>query len=111
MNSIAANPTEAILRQLQLSAERKPLEQQSGRYLFTLSLDVPKQIVSDISKVHYDFVYEPNPLSLDGGPPPGFHASYEGWGCYTTVVATLYFNTQGAQPVKKTFNMCTVLVQ
>ncbi len=106
-----ANSTEAILRQLQLSAERKPLEQQAGRYLFTLSLDVPKQTVGDISRVHYDFVYEPNPLSLDGGPPPSFRASYEGWGCYTTVVATLYFNTQGAQPVKKTFNMCTVLVQ
>jgi hypothetical protein len=32
---------------------------------------------------------------------------YEGWGCYETVVVTVYF--AGVQPVKKTFNMCKAL--
>jgi hypothetical protein len=98
-----------LLRQMQLSAERKPIEQQSTRYHFTLSLKVPEQTLTDISRVHYDLVYDPNPLSLEGGPSPSFSAAYEGWGCYSTVVVTVYLSTPGAQPFKKTFDMCTVL--
>jgi hypothetical protein len=60
-----------------------------------------------IQRVHYDLVYGPNPLSLEGGAAPAFSAVYEGWGCYETVVVTVYF--LGSQPIKKTFNMCKAL--
>lgn len=111
------NPKDAILQSLQLSADSRPLEQKPGleasghRYYFTLSIHVPQQTLAKISRVHYDLVYEPNPLSLEGGSPPGFSASYEGWGCYNTVVVSVYLSTQETQPLKKTFNMCTVLKQ
>ncbi|MGH9611698.1 MAG: PASTA domain-containing protein [Bryobacteraceae bacterium] len=109
------NPKDAILESLQLSADRRPLAQKPGldasghRYYFTLSINVPKQTLTKISRVHYDLVYEPNPLSLEGGSSPSFSASYEGWGCYNTVVVSLYLSTPETQPLKKTFNMCTVL--
>ena len=111
------NPSDTILQSLQLSADRRPLEQKSGleasghRYYFTLSIGVPQQTLTKISRVHYDLVYEPNPLSLEGGSPPDFSAAYEGWGCYNTVVVSVYLSTQEAQPLKKTFNMCTALKQ
>ena len=110
--AMTVNANELILqRQLRLSAERRPMEQQADRYHFTLSLNVPEQTLSDISRVHYDLVYDPNPLSLEGGPAPNFSAAYEGWGCYSTVVVSVYLTRSGAQPLKKTFDMCTALKQ
>jgi len=73
-----------------------------------LSLDAPA-LVDDIARVHYDLVYDPNPLSLEGGAAPSFSAVYEGWGCYETVVVTVYLKSPGSQPLKKTFNMCKAL--
>lgn len=92
-----------------LLAEQKALPNNPDRYTFTLSLKVPDAVAEDISRVHYDLVYDPNPLSFDGGPAPAFSAEYEGWGCYETVVVTVYFKSSGAQPTKKTFNMCKAL--
>jgi hypothetical protein len=72
-----------------LAAEQKPLADNPKRYTYTLSLKAPAGIIDDISRVHYDLVYDPNPLSLDGGSAPPFSAVYEGWGCYETVVDRL----------------------
>ena len=91
-----------------LVARREPLADNPNRYTFTLSLDAPA-LVDDIARVHYDLVYDPNPLSLEGGAAPSFSAVYEGWGCYETVVVTVYLKSLGSQPLKKTFNMCKVL--
>jgi len=91
-----------------LVARQEPLPDNPKRYTFTLSLDAPA-LVDDIARVHYDLVYGPNPLSLEGGAAPSFSAQYEGWGCYETVVVTVYLKSPGSQPVKKTFNMCKAL--
>ena len=91
-----------------LVARQEPLADNPKRYTFTLSLDAPA-LVDDIARVHYDLVYGPNPLSLEGGAAPSFSAVYEGWGCYETVVITVYLKSPGSQPLKKTFNMCKVL--
>ena len=91
-----------------LVARQEPLADNPKRYTFTLSIDAPT-IVDDISRVHYDLVYGPNPLSLEGGAAPSFSAVYEGWGCYKTVVVTLYLKSSGSQPLKKTFDMCKAL--
>jgi hypothetical protein len=91
-----------------LVARQEPLPDNPKRYTFTLSLDAPA-LVDDIARVHYDLVYGPNPLSLEGGAAPSFSAVYEGWGCYETVVVTVYLKSAGSQPLKKTFNMCKAL--
>jgi hypothetical protein len=91
-----------------LVARQEPLADNPKRYTFTLSLDAPA-LVDDIARVHYDLVYDPNPLSLEGGAAPSFSAVYEGWGCYETVVITVYLKSPGSQPLKKTFNMCKAL--
>jgi hypothetical protein len=91
-----------------LVARQEPLADNPKRYTFTLSLDAPA-LVDDIARVHYDLVYGPNPLSLEGGAAPLFSAVYEGWGCYETVVITVYLKSPGSQPLKKTFNMCKAL--
>ena len=94
-----------------LVARQEPLADNPDnpkRYTFTLSLDAPA-LVDDIVRVHYDLVYGPNPLSLEGGAAPSFSAVYEGWGCYETVVVTVYLKSLGSQPLKKTFNMCKSL--
>ena len=91
-----------------LVARQEPLPDNPRRYTFTLSLDAPA-LVDDIASVHYDLVYDPNPLSLEGGAAPSFSAVYEGWGCYETVVVTVHLKSPGSQPLKKTFNMCKAL--
>jgi len=91
-----------------LAARQEPLADNPKRYTFTLSLDAPA-LVDDIARVHYDLVYGPNPLSLEGDTAPSFSAVYEGWGCYETVVITVYLKSPGSQPLTKTFNMCKVL--
>lgn len=91
-----------------LVARQEPLPDNPKRYTFTLSLDAPA-LVDDIARVHYDLVYGPNPLSLEGGAAPSFSAVYEGWGCYETVIVTVYLKSPGSQPLKKTFNMCKAL--
>ena len=91
-----------------LVARQELLSENPKRYTFTLSLDAPA-LVDDIARVHYDLVYDPNPLSLEGGGAPSFSAVYEGWGCYETVVVTVYLKSPGSQPLKKTFNMCKAL--
>ena len=91
-----------------LVAQQEPLPDNPKRYTFTLSLDA-LALVDDIARVHYDLVYGPNPLSLEGDAAPLFSAGYEGWGCYETVVVTLYLKSPGSQPLKKTFNMCKAL--
>ena len=91
-----------------LVARQEPLSDNPKRYTFTLSLDAPA-LVDEIARVHYDLVYGPNPLSLEGGAAPSFSAVYEGWGCYETVIITVYLKSPGSQPLKKTFNMCKVL--
>ena len=100
--------TNAALEELSLRARQEPLADNPKRYTFTLSIDAPA-MVDDISRVRYDLVYGPNPLSLEGGAAPSFSAVYEGWGCYETVVVTVYLKSPGSQPLKKTFNMCKVL--
>jgi hypothetical protein len=92
-----------------LAAEQKPLPNNSKRYTFTLSLKAPDGLIEDISHVHYDLIYDPNPLSLDGSSEPPFRAVYEGWGCYETVVMTVNFKAPGSKMFKKTFNMCDAL--
>jgi len=57
-----------------LVARREPRADNPNRYTFTLSLDAPAS-VDDIARVHYDLVYDPNPLSLEGGPAPSFSAA------------------------------------
>lgn len=104
------DPAAAIRKALRLLAEQKPLEQQANRYRFTLWIKAPEETLANISRVHYDLNYAPNSLSMEGGPPPNFSTVYEGWGCYTEVVVSVYLSTSEA-PIKKTFNMCTVLGQ
>jgi hypothetical protein len=91
-----------------LVAHQELLTDNPKRYIFTLSLDAPA-LVDDIVRVHYELVYGPNPLSLEGGAAPSFSATYEGWGCYETVVITVYLKSPGSQPLTKTFNMCKAL--
>ncbi len=102
------NAAPAGVEDFSLVARQEPLAGNPKRYTFTLSLDAPA-LVDDIARVHYDFVYGPNPLSLEGGPAPSFTAVYEGWGRYETVVITVYLKSPGSQPLKKTFNMCNAL--
>jgi hypothetical protein len=96
------------VEEFSLVARQEPLVGNPKRYTFTLSLDAPA-LVDEIAGVHYDLVYDPNPLSLEGGAAPSFSAVYEGWGCYETVVVTVCLKSPGSQPLKKTFNMCNVL--
>jgi hypothetical protein len=91
-----------------LVARQDLLTDNPKRYAFTLSIDAPA-LVDDIARVHYDLVYGPNPLSLEGDAAPPFSAMYEGWGCYETVVVTVYLKSPGSQPLTKTFNMCKAL--
>ena len=113
---VVSPPTKTIaapigVEDFSLVARQEPLADNPDnpkRYTFTLSLDAPA-LVDDIARVHYDLVYGPNPLSLEGGAAPSFSAVYEGWGCYETVVVTVYLKSSGSQPLKKTFNMCKVL--
>ncbi len=114
MSKLPFDPGAVLARQLSLSAEAKPLPQKdangNARYSFTLSVKAPEQALASISRVHYDLVLESNPLSLEGGPAPGFSTSYEGWGCYRKVVVTAYLSATASQPqVQKTFDMCNVL--
>jgi TIR domain len=101
-------PLASGIEDFSLVARQEPLSDDPKRYTFTLSLDA-RALVDDIARVHYDLVYDPNPLSLEGGAAPSFSAVYEGWGCYETVVVTVYLKTPGSQPLKKTFNMCKAL--
>jgi hypothetical protein len=103
-----ANAAPMGVEDFSLVARQEPLPDNPKRYTFTLSLDAPG-LVDDIARVHYDLVYDPNPLSLEGGAAPSFSAVYEGWGCYETVVVTVYLKSPGSQPLKKTFNMCKAL--
>jgi len=105
----AVSPRSRANPDFSLAAEQKPLADNPKRYTYTLSLKAPAGTIDDISRVHYDLVYDPNPLSLDGGSAPPFSAVYEGWGCYETVVVTVYFKSPGSQTRKKTFNMCKAL--
>src|SRR5262245_21104438 len=102
------NAGSADLADFSLVARREPFPNNPKRYTFTLSLDAPA-LVNEIARVHYDLVYDPNPLSLEGGDAPSFSAVYEGWGCYETVVVTVYLKSTDARPLKKTFNMCQAL--
>jgi hypothetical protein len=102
------NATLIGVEDFSLVARQEPLSDNPKRYTFTLSIDAPA-IIDDIARVHYDLVYGPNPLSLEGGAAPSFSAVYEGWGCYETVVVTVYLKSPGSQPLKKTFNMCKAL--
>lgn len=94
-----------------LVAKQEPLADNPKRYTFTLSLKLPSGTVDDISRVRYQLVYDPNPLSLEGGPAPRFSAVYEGWGCYETVVVSVYFQSGASKPLTKTFDMCKALNQ
>jgi len=105
---VKADAAPVRAEEFSLVARREPLADNPKRYTFTLSLDAPA-LVDDIARVHYDLVYDPNPLSLEGGAAPSFSAVYEGWGCYETVVVTVYLKSPGSQPLKKTFNMCKAL--
>jgi hypothetical protein len=106
-----AAPAKRRVADFSLAAEQVPLANNPKRYTFTLSLKVQGGIIDDISRVHYQLVYEPNPLSLEGGPAPNFSAVYEGWGCYETAVVTVYFQSSAAKPLTKTFNMCKALTE
>jgi hypothetical protein len=103
------NPEFTKLKDFSLAATQEALADNPKRYTYTLSLKAPSGIIDDISRVHYELVYDPNPLSLDGGSAPAFSAVYEGWGCYETVVMTVHFKSPGSQPLKKTLNMCQAL--
>lgn len=98
------------INQFSLAAQQKPLSDNPNRYKFGVWLKAPGTFVDGISRVHYDFVYGPNPLSIEGAPDPPFGATYEGWGCYETVDVTVYLKS-GSQPIKKTFDMCKALAQ
>jgi hypothetical protein len=102
------NAAAAEVEDFSLVARQEALPDNPKRYTYTLSLNAPT-LVDDIVRVHYDLVYDPNPLSLEGGAAPLFSAAYEGWGCYETVVVTVYLKSRGSQPLKKTFNMCKAL--
>jgi hypothetical protein len=104
----ATNAASAGLADFSLVARREPLANNPERYTFTLSLDAPA-LVDQIASVQYDLVYDPNPLSLKGGPAPSFSATYEGWGCYKTVVVTVTLKSPDSRPLKKTFDMCEAL--
>jgi len=104
----AANAAPIGVEEFSLVARQEPLADNPKRYTYTLSIDAPA-IIDDIDRVHYDLVYDPNPLSLEGGAAPSFSAAYEGWGCYETVVVTVYLKSPGSRPLKKTFNMCKAL--
>ena len=108
VSTTTTNAASRRAEEFSLVARREPLADNPNRYTFTLSLDAPA-LVDDIARVHYDLVYDPNPLSLEGGAAPSFSAVYEGWGCYETVVVTVYLKSLSSQPLKKTFNMCKVL--
>ena len=92
-----------------LAAEQVPLANNPKRFTYTLSLKAPSGFIDDISRVHYQLVYDRNPLSLEGGPAPRFSAVYEGWGCYETVVVTVYFQSVASKPLTKTLDMCKAL--
>jgi TIR domain len=105
---VTKDPGSTRLEAFSLGAEQKPLANNPNRYTYTLSLRAPAEVVDDISRVHYDFVLESNPLSIDGGTAPAFTAVYEGWGCYPIVDVIVYFKSL-PEPKKKTFNMCDAL--
>lgn len=106
-----AAPAKPRVKEFSLAAEQVPFKDNPKRYTFTLSIKAPSGIIKDISRVHYDLVYDVNPLSLEGGPAPKFSAAYEGWGCYERVDVTVYFQSSASKPLTKTFNMCKALDQ
>ncbi len=114
-NSMVTLPEKSTLtRQLQLAAQATPIggtDQSNKRYRFTLSVQSGASAsLSDIARVEYDLVYAPNPLLLKSSDPSSnFSAVYEGWGCYRTVNVTLFPKNESQQPIKKQFDLCTVL--
>jgi TIR domain len=105
---VKTNAAPIGIEDFSLVARQEPIADNPKRYTFTLSIDAPT-IIDDISRVHYDLVYGPNPLSLEGSAAPSFSAVYEGWGCYKTVVVTVYLKSRGSQPIERTFDMCKAL--
>lgn len=100
---------DSIMSQFQLAATSKATAN-SGRYDFTLAIQVPDSLKQKIARVDYDLVYASNPLVLTGDDPnSGFQVQYEGWGCYRDVEVTVNFKDAQMQPRKKLFNMCSVL--
>src|SRR5439155_20992203 len=84
-----ANAAPIGVEDFSLVARQEPLSDNPKRYTFTLSLDAPA-LVDDIARVHYDLVYDPNPLSLEGGAALSFIAVYVGLGFSVTVVVPEY---------------------
>lgn len=79
-------------------------------YYFTVWIDAPMNILTMIESVQYDFIYDPNPLTIRSQEPGSkFSVRYHGWGCYDTVVVTLQPVDQDAQVQRRSFNMCSVL--
>ena len=93
---------------ISLAAEGTPLPNNPARFTYTVWVKASDDVVQDISRVHYDFVLESNPLSIEGSSAPPFSALYEGYGCYPVVEVTVIFKSSGS-PFKKTFNMCNAM--
>jgi hypothetical protein len=115
-SSETSNPTtsqdDPITAKLNLNATSKTVStgQGNNRYSFSLSLDLPKELEDQVSKVEYDLEYDANPLWLTStDAKSNFGVSYEGWGCYRNVDMTVFLKSSPATPQKKHFNMCSVL--
>ena len=80
------------------------------RYDYMLSIVLPSALLEHVTGVHYDLIYEANPLSIDGRGPPSFTAGYEGWGCYTNVDVRVAYEVAGARrSVTKRMDMCEAM--
>lgn len=109
-----ADPGDAILAELKLTASKRARGEVDAagrpRHDYALSIMLPPALLEHVKGVHYDLIYEANPLSIDGRGPPSFTAGYEGWGCYTNVDVSVAYEVAGARrSVTKRFDMCQAM--
>lgn len=110
-----ADPGDAILAELKLTASKRARGEVDAagrpRYDYTLSIVLPSALLEHVTGVHYDLIYEANPLSIDGSGPPSFTAGYEGWGCYNNVDVRVAYEMAGARrSVTKRMDMCQAML-
>ena len=110
-----ADTGDAILAELKLTASKRARGEVDTagrpRYDYMLSIVLPSALLEHVTGVHYDLIYEANPLSIDGSGPPSFTAGYEGWGCYNNVDVRVAYEMAGARrSVTKRMDMCQAML-
>lgn len=78
-------------------------------YNFSLWIDLPEERKSEIEKVRYEFNHPTfkDKINESVNPGDGFRIGYQGWGCLTRVIITMY--PREGEPINIDFDMCRAL--